>query len=189
MSEQSTRDFPPSCAFTYADTRRCRMSRAAKSQYCDYHRRKLLPLPSTREVTASLFEPIGQGFVPVTGLTQSLARLYACVAEGTVTAKDAIAMTRVAQTLLKTIPLSDAEFRNIYLKEYRKQLVEDSFGDLPDYQPAPKNLQPPTAPPKPPTPQAAHQSPQEAARPESATLPGGTTLPQSPAQFVRKLGL
>lgn len=67
MSEQTTRDISSCCAFTYADTRHCRMPRAAKSNYCEYHRRRLLPLQSSREVTASLYEPIGQSFVPVTG--------------------------------------------------------------------------------------------------------------------------
>jgi hypothetical protein len=136
MSKQTAHDISSLCAFTYADNRHCRMPRASiRSRYCEYHRRKLLPLQSSADVTASLYEPIGQGFVPVTGLTQSLARLFACVAEGTVKAKDAVAMTRVAETLLKTIPLSDAEFKTIYLDEYRQQLLEDSFGELPPLQP------------------------------------------------------
>jgi len=137
MSKQTAHDMSYLCAFAYSDNRHCRMPRTStRSRYCEYHRRKLLPLRSSAEVTASLHEPIGQGFVPVTGLTQSLARLLACVAEGTVKAKDAVAITRVAETLLlKTIPLSDAEFKTIYLHEYRQQLLEDSFGALPPLQP------------------------------------------------------
>ncbi|MGB7438793.1 MAG: hypothetical protein WBW49_25520, partial [Candidatus Acidiferrum sp.] len=117
------------------------------------------------------------------------------------------AMARVAETLLKTIPLSDAEFNDIFRVTYRKQLLEDSFGELPDYNPpkseqkqeehdqdndqdshAPANgtnASPTEQAPTQPAP-APQPSPQQAAL---AALPGGPPLPNTASAFIRKLGL
>lgn len=44
-------------------------------------------------------------------------------------------MARIADTLLKTIPMATLEFRETYIPEYWMQLVRHSFGHLPPYQP------------------------------------------------------
>jgi len=208
MSKPTAHDLSSLCAFTYADNHYCRMLRSSsRSRYCEYHRRKLLPLQSSAEVTASLYEPIGQGFVPVTGLTQSLARLFACVAEGTIKAKDAVAMARVAETLLKTIPLSDTEFKTIYLDEYRQQLVEDSFGELPPLQPpadqahdqedqpegqhperGDDDAQPSNITPIQPSP-TTQLSPNQTELAAEAAIPGASGLLHTASALTNKLGL
>jgi hypothetical protein len=106
-----------------------------KSKYCVHHQRKLRHIDEVEDATLDLFQPISSGFVPATGLAKSLSRLFACVAEGRINAKDAVAMSRIAETLLKTIPLSTKEFRDCYLYRYWAQLIRRSFGELPEYIP------------------------------------------------------
>ncbi len=82
-----------------------------------------------------IFEPISGGFVSAAALTKSLLLILAFVAEARINAKDAVDTTGVAETLLKTIPLSTSEFQDCYLYRYWAQLVRHSFGKLPDYIP------------------------------------------------------
>jgi len=153
MSKPPSSDSASLCSFRYAN-RRCRMPRSSpNAKYCTYHQRRMLA--QGRDTAYVLFEPIAEAFVPVSGLTQSLARLFACVADGRIKAKDAVAMTRVAETLLKTLPLSNQEFNDVYIAEYRRQLIEHSFNNIPDYEPegqqkpAPKDGCPPASTPSP----------------------------------------
>ncbi len=122
------------CAFTFADSRQCRMLRSSRrSRYCVYHQRKLRYIDNAKDAAMDIFEPISGGSVSAAALTKSLSRILACVAEGRINAKDAVEMTRVAETLLKTIPLPTSEFQDCYLYRCWAQLVRHSFGKLPDY--------------------------------------------------------
>jgi len=134
MSKQISEDSASSCAFTYSDGRHCRMLRFTNtSNYCIHHARKLRHLNDVEDTASDLVEPIRGSFVSATALTRSLTRLFADVAEGRINAKDAVALARVANTLLKTIPLSHAEFHDVYVDGYYSQLVQSSFADLPPY--------------------------------------------------------
>jgi len=136
MSNKLSQDDTSLCTFTFADGRRCRMLRdTPRSKYCVFHLRKLRQLHEVEQITMDLFQPLSTGFVPANALAQSLSRLFARVAEGRIKAKDAIAMARIADTLLKTIPMATLEFRETYIPEYWMQLVRRSFGNLPAYQP------------------------------------------------------
>jgi hypothetical protein len=45
------------------------------------------------------------------------------------------AMTGVAETLFKTIPVANEEFKETYLDDFRGQLLRRSIGELPPYRP------------------------------------------------------
>ncbi len=136
MAKQFSEDPASSCAFTYSDGRHCRMLRFTNtSNYCIHHARKLRHLNDLEDTAFNLVKPIRGSFVSATALTRSLTLLFANVAEGRINAKDAVAMARVANTLLKTIPLSKQEFQHVYKEEYYSQLVCESFVDLPPYIP------------------------------------------------------
>jgi hypothetical protein len=95
---------------SFNDGRRCRMLRhTSRSKYCVHHLRKLRQLKEVERVALDLFLPISNGFVPANALTQSLSRLFAYVGDGSIKPKDALAMARIAETILKTIPMSTRE--------------------------------------------------------------------------------
>ena len=125
-----------SCAFTYSDGRQCRMPLfSADSSFCLQHNQKMNRLIRSTDVGDDVFDPISRGFVPANALAQSLSRVIGYVADGTLSPKAAIAISRVAGTLLQTIALSTREFREAYVQTYFNQLVRESFGELPAYQP------------------------------------------------------
>jgi hypothetical protein len=136
MSKRNSEDRASSCSFTFSDGRQCRMLRSSKrSKYCLHHERKLLFLKESGELASDLYKPISDDFVHHAGLTRSLARFLAQVAEGRVKAKDAVAMARVADTLLKSISLAMSDFRETHRLSYFGQLVRRSFGKLPPFVP------------------------------------------------------
>lgn len=124
MSKKLSEDNSSSCAFTYSDGRQCRMLRFTNtSKFCISHDRKLRHARDVEDTAFDRVEPIRGSFASATAITRSLTRLLGCVAEGRIQAKGAVAMARVASTLLKCIPLSMAEFRDNYIDEYYSQLV------------------------------------------------------------------
>jgi hypothetical protein len=152
MSTKHSQDHASSCAFAYSDGRHCRMPRRSKgSKYCTVHERKLRILNETDDVAAEIYAPINQSFIPASALSVSLARVFAAVASGRVSAKNATAISRVADTLLKTISASTDEFRRCYREGYWMQVVRSNFYDLPDYIP-------PTPPPPPARPRSLPKS-------------------------------
>jgi hypothetical protein len=150
MSSNTSEDRPSLCAFTFADGRRCRLPRPfPDSEYCHHHQRKLRHLRQADATAAELVEPISGDFVPATALTHSLTRLFYALAEGRIDPKNATALARVANTLLKSINKSNEEFQQCYLGRFWRQLIRGHFNDLPDYIP-PDPPQPRPAPePKP----------------------------------------
>src|SRR3974377_686590 len=95
------------CAFTSSDGRQCRMLRAyADVQFCPHHRRKLRNFRDSDRLVDDLFAPISRGFITAASLSQSMARLFAAVAAGRIGPKSAVAVTHVADTLLKSIAVS-----------------------------------------------------------------------------------
>ena len=120
------------CAFSYSDGRNCRMLRAnAKSQFCVHHERKLRHLREVDYTAAEIAEPLAHDFVPATALTHSLTRVFRAVAEGRIDAQSAVALARVASTLLKSIEKSSAEFQECYKEQFWRQLIWSHHNDLP----------------------------------------------------------
>jgi hypothetical protein len=105
--------------------------------FCPHHNLKVARVVNSSKVGEDVFDPISGGFVPANALTQSLSRVIGYVADGTLSPKAATAISRVADTLLKTIALSTQEFREAYVQNYFNQLIRNSFGELPAYKPPP----------------------------------------------------
>lgn len=101
--------------------------------------------------------------MPATALTQSLSRVFCAVAEGRMDPKQAIALSRIATALLKSITGSTKEFQECYKERYWRQLIYSQYKNLPKYitdddqnnppEPAPASLllfqrQPPNSQPR-----------------------------------------
>lgn len=171
----SSNDNASTCAFTYSDGRQCRMLRASrKSQFCFHHERKLRHLKEAEGAAADLFDPISGGFVTATALSRSVSRLFAAVAEGRLEPKQANALARVAEILLKTISSSTAEFRGSFRESYWNQLVRRSCGNLPEY-----------VAPVAPTRKAGNSNSQTPQPPK----PPNPKLPDTIDEFIAKLGI
>jgi hypothetical protein len=135
MSEKSSED-TGLCTFSFADGRRCRsLAHTPASLYCLRHHRKLTHLKQTDDTAQKIIEPLANNFIPVSALTSSLVSLYHAVAQGRLSPKQASAMAKIANVLLKSISVSNTEFREVFVEGYWSQLVRDSYGELPDYTP------------------------------------------------------
>ena len=171
----SSNDNSSSCAFTYSDGRQCRMLRSSrKSQFCFHHERKLRHLKEADDAAIDLFDPISGGFVTATALSQSVSRLFAAVAEGRLDPKQANALARVAEILLKAISSSTAEFRGSFRESYWSQLVRQSCGSLPEY-----------VAPVAPTRKPGNSQPRESQPPK----PPNPKLPDTIDEFLQKVGI
>lgn len=169
MSKRTSENRASSCAFIFSDGRQCRMLRSSpKSKYCLHHLRKLAYMDEAEEVAIDLYQPISGNFVHHAGLTRALSLLLAHVAEGRIKSKDAIAMARVADTLLKAISLSMKDFQNTHRSQYFNQLVHRAFGKLP-----------PFADRQQAQPQAAAQHNSDDSKP--------APLPETPAEFAEQV--
>jgi hypothetical protein len=172
---RSPEDSAPSCAFTYSDGRRCRMLRASrKSKYCVHHERRLRHLKEADDAAADLFDPISGGFVTATALSQSVARLFAAVAEGRLDPKSANALARVAGILLKIISSSTQEFRDTFKESYWTQIVRQSCRNLPEYVPPVLLNRQPT------------RSESRASEPPKAS---SSELPKTIDEFIKQVGI
>jgi len=175
MSSNDSEDRASLCAFAYSDGRHCRMLRSSsKSKYCLHHDRKLRHLKEADDAAADLFDPISGGFVTATALSQSVSRLFAAVAEGRLDPKQANALARVAEILLKAISSSTGEFRRSFKESYWTQLVRLSCGNLPEY-----------APPVFPTRKAENSKSQDPQPPK----PHNPELPKTIDEFIKKVGI
>jgi hypothetical protein len=135
MSKRTTQNRASSCAFTSAHGRQCTMPRATSSEYCYHHDRKLRYSKEAEQAALEIFQPISGNFIPAHALTESLARLFARVADGRISPNQASAMSKVADVLLRSVSHSTAEFKSSYRDGYFQQLVRESYGDLPPIKP------------------------------------------------------
>jgi len=178
MSSNNSKDRASLCTFTYSDGRQCRMLRSSrKSKYCFHHERKLRHIEEVDDAAADLFDPISGGFVTATALSQSVSRLFAAVAEGRLDPKQATALARVAEILLKTIYSSTEEFRGTYKESYWAQLVRQSCGKLLEY-----------VAPVFPTRKPGNSKPQVTQSPQPPKPPN-PKLPDTIDEFLKKVGI
>jgi len=125
------------CAHTTSDGRQCRMLRASgDAPFCLYHERKMRNLLGADRMVDDLFAPISRGFITASSLSQSMARLFAAVAAGRIGPKNAVALSHVADTLLKTISASTGEFNRAFKGSQWRRVVRSSIGDLAEFSPA-----------------------------------------------------
>lgn len=100
------------CSFTYTDGRRCRQPRTSTGEgYCYNHSRKIREQQQLRELLDYILEPLIHNTVSSTTLTFLLVRLYTAVAYGNVPAKTSNALLRIVETLRRTLPDTEHEFR------------------------------------------------------------------------------
>jgi hypothetical protein len=103
MSKRSSEDRSSSCAFVFADGRRCRMLRSSLSQYCYHHTRKLHQPRQLEQVLLELTGPVRRGSTCASALAHILYRVSSAVAEGRIPPKQANAIAGAAGALLKSI--------------------------------------------------------------------------------------
>jgi hypothetical protein len=135
MPKRTAQNRASSCVFTSSHGRQCTMPRATNSEYCYHHDRKLRYSKEAEQAALEIFEPISGNFIPAHALTESLARLFARVADGRISPSQATAMSKVADVLLRSVSHSTAEFRSSYREGYFQQLVRESYGELPPIEP------------------------------------------------------
>src|SRR5215475_6410061 len=114
------------CSFTYSDGRRCRLPRAATGEgYCHPHAAKIRKEREDLFVAGLLTEPVAHNAFTSTSLTFMLARLFALVANGRVSAKNSNALLRIVDGLRKTLRNTTQEFLHCYDPQGLRTLVEN----------------------------------------------------------------
>jgi len=122
------------CSYRTSDGRQCRMLRAPdNAQFCLHHERKTRHVQDADRMVDELFAPISRGFITAASLSQSVARLFAAVAAGRIGPKNAVALSHVADTLLKTISASTVEFNRAYKDSQWLRVVRSSIGNLSEF--------------------------------------------------------
>lgn len=145
-----------SCAFTFADGRRCRMPRAPRHPYlCAHHARKEAQTLAGDHATRQIAHYLSGQFVSACDVSAALARLFAAVAQGHINPKTAATLAYLGQTLAQTLPLSRYEFINAFGTNAWRHTIASSFAPSQPKASAPAPV-PPVAPqaPAPQIPQA-----------------------------------
>src|SRR6266576_2681184 len=104
MSINSSNDRASLCAFTFADSRQCRMPRRVRHPYlsaCD--------------------------------LTSALGRLFSAVAQGQLKPKTASTLAYLGQTLAQTLHLAQGEYIHAYGTDFWRETIRTSLEQSADH--------------------------------------------------------
>src|SRR4029077_10439604 len=149
------------CAFTSADSRKCRMPRRDGHPYlCAFHARREAQTLAGEAAGQDIAYYLSGDFLSACDLSSALGRLFSAVAQGHVKPKTASTLAYLSQTLVQILPLAQEEYIEAYDTDAWRDTVRISHEDCANYK-SPKPQSPPSQPaPTPaPTPAAAPDAP------------------------------
>ena len=156
MSTNSSNDRSSLCAFTFADSRQCRMPRRAGHPYlCAFHARKEAQALDGEAAGRDIAYHLSGNYLSACDLTSALGRLFSAVAQGQVKPKTASTLAYLGQTLAQTLHLAQDEYINAYGTDFWRETIRTSHEQSTDHMSLtpnhqlrpPSPLQPPRAKP------------------------------------------
>ncbi len=133
MSTNSSND-RSSCAFTFADSRQCRMPRRAGHPYlCAFHARKEAQALDGETAGRDIAYHLSGNFLSACDLTSALGRFFSAVAQGQVKPKTASTLAYLGQTLAQTLHLAQDEYINAYGTDFWRETIRTSHEQSTDH--------------------------------------------------------
>jgi hypothetical protein len=134
MSSLSPKDRVSLCSFTFSDGRRCRTPRVAKHpRFCFYHAQKEARARTARKLGKDLAYFFSGKYLSACDLSTALARLIPAVVCGDVKPKTAHTVAYLAQTLMRSIHISEQEYINAFGTDGWRKSVRNSVKSNYDY--------------------------------------------------------
>src|SRR5713226_2484701 len=127
MSTNSSNDRSSLCAFTFSDSRQCRMPRRVGHPYlCAFHARKEAQALDGETAGRDIAYHLSGNFLSACDLTSALGRLFSAVAQGQVKPKTASTLAYLGQTLVQALPLAQDEYINAYGTDSWRETIRES---------------------------------------------------------------
>src|SRR5712672_257893 len=134
MSTNSSNDRASLCAFTFADSRQCRMPRRVGHPYlCAFHARKEAQALDGETAGRDIAYHLSGNFLSACDLTSALGRLFSAVAQGQLKPKTASTLAYLGQTLAQTLHLAQGEYINAYGTDFWRETIRTSFEQSADH--------------------------------------------------------
>jgi hypothetical protein len=142
------------CSFTFADARQCRNPLQSTHPYlCPFHARKDQQSAASEQFGKDIAYFLSAQYLSACDLTIALGHLFAAVAQGTIKPKTAATLAYLAQTMARTIEISEDEYTNAFGTDDWRKVIRNSVTANreyldPDPAPAPSPAASLTAPEK-----------------------------------------
>ncbi len=127
MSTNSSNDRSSLCAFTFSDSRQCRMPRRVGHPYlCAFHARKEAQALDGEAAGRDIAYHLSGNYLSACDLTSALGRLFSAVAQGQLKPKTASTLAYLGQTLAQTLHLAQDEYINAYGTDFWRETIRTS---------------------------------------------------------------
>ena len=134
MSTNSSNDRASLCAFTFADSRQCRMPRRVGHPYlCAFHARKEAQALDGETAGRDIAYHLSGNYLSACDLTSALGRLFSAVAQGQLKPKTASTLAYLGQTLAQTLHLAQGEYINAYGTDFWRETIRTSLEQSADH--------------------------------------------------------
>ena len=121
-----------SCAFTFADGRRCRSPRLnGHPHLCCFHAKREAQSLAAKQVGRDVSSFLSGSYVSACDLSSALACVLSGVAQGQVKPKTASTVAYLGQTLLQSIKLAEHEYINAFGTDSWRRTIRSSFAPPP----------------------------------------------------------
>jgi len=131
-------DRPCTCAFFFADGRRCQLPPSADDMgLCYFHAKKYRDRITAEEAGRQINEFLSSDILTACDLTAALATLFSATSLGVIKPKTAIALTYLGQLMLQTQRLAKEEFLQSFDDRWPKIVQESICFNEPATPPAP----------------------------------------------------
>ena len=125
MSTNSSNDRASLCAFTFADSRQCRMPRRAGHPYlCAFHARKEAQALDGETAGRDIAYHLSGNYLSACDLTS---------AQGQLKPKTASTLAYLGQTLAQTLHLAQGEYINAYGTDFWRETIRTSLEQSADH--------------------------------------------------------
>src|SRR5712671_4193151 len=125
MSTNSSNDRASLCAFTFADSRQCRMPRRAGHPYlCAFHARKEAQALDGETAGRDIAYHLSGNYLSACDLTS---------AQGQLKPKTASTLAYLGQTLAQTLHLAQGEYVNAYGTDFWRETIRTSLEQSADH--------------------------------------------------------
>ena len=132
-------DRPCTCAFFFADGRRCQMPPSADDMdLCYFHAKKYRDHLTAQEAGQQINEFLSSDILTACDLSAALATLFSATAQGYIKPKTAIALTYLGQLMLQTQKLAKQEFLESFDDRWPKIVKESIVFNEPATPPGPE---------------------------------------------------
>jgi hypothetical protein len=134
-------DRPCTCAFFFADGRRCKLPPSADDMgLCYFHAKKYRDRLTAQEAGRQINEFLSSDILTACDLSAALATLFSATALGLIKPKTTFALTALGQLMLQTHKLAKQEFLQSFDDSWPKIVKESIVFNEPAPQSAPEAL-------------------------------------------------